>query len=288
MKQDATDLGEDFAVAAESLRRSTVQVRGQGFGSGSGVIWQSNGLIITNAHVVRGPQATVKLTDGRDLEAIVTARDRQRDLAALQVKAVNLPAVKIGDSKGLRVGELVLAVGNPLGLVGVVTTGIIHAIGLRSTASQQWIQADVRLAPGNSGGPLANVQGHVIGINSMIVGGLALAVPSHTVEMFLSGQGRRPDLGVTIQPVLVPLESRRVVGLLVVEVVPGTAAEAADLLVGDVLIAANNQRFKGPRDLVSTLQEAGSSRLQLDLLRGGKHSVHYVTVGSKTAGQEAA
>ena len=179
---DATKVTEELAAVAAALSRSTVQVRTRRFGVGSGVIWHPSGLIITNAHVVRGPRATVELSDGRVLDAVCTRRDLQRDLAALTVSAADLPSVTVGDSDALRVGQLVLAVGNPLGLVGALTTGIIHAMGPKDAS---WVQADVRLAPGNSGGPLADVHGRVIGINAVIAGGLALAVPSKAVERFL-------------------------------------------------------------------------------------------------------
>ena len=182
-------LADAFNRVAEQLRQSTVQVRGRrGPGGGSGVIWQPDGVIITNAHVVRGAEAIVTLADGRTFDAAVTARDDERDLAALKTEAADLPAAPIGDSDGLRVGELVLAVGNPLGLTGAVTAGVVHAIGGGEGPRQRgWVQADVRLAPGNSGGPLADAQGRVIGINSMIAGGLALAVPSNAVARFLAG-----------------------------------------------------------------------------------------------------
>lgn len=178
---DPISVTELEAVAA-ALRRSTVQVRSRKMGVGSGVIW-NNGLIITNAHVLRGSRATVELSDGRVFDA-VCIRDAQQDLAALKVAAVDLSAATIGDSDTLRVGQLVLAVGNPLGVVGALTTGIIHAIGPKDTFSK-WVQADVRLAPGNSGGPLADAQGRVIGINTVIAGGVALAVPSNVVERFV-------------------------------------------------------------------------------------------------------
>src|SRR5581483_7778513 len=154
----------DFAGLAERLRQSTVQVksvRGGGRG-GSGV--------------VRRERAQVQLADARVFDARVTSRDEAHDLAALTIQAQSLPAVTVGDSGALRVGELALAVGNPLGHVGALTTGIIHA------KSQRWVAADVRLAPGNSGGLLANARGEVVGINSMIARGLALAVPSREVE----------------------------------------------------------------------------------------------------------
>lgn len=195
---DTTRVTEDLAAVATALSRSTVQVQSRRFGVGSGVIWHSSGLIITNAHVARGSRATVELSDGRVFDAVCTSRDSQQDLAALTVSATDLPAATVGDSDALRVGELVLAVGNPLGIVGALTTGIIHAIGPKDTSSR-WVQADVRLAPGNSGGPLADAQGRVIGINTVIAGGLALAVSSNAVQRFLRlREGERPSLGVSI------------------------------------------------------------------------------------------
>lgn len=184
-KSGYTNLASEFVAVAERLRLSTVQVLNS-TGVGSGIIWHSNGIIVTNAHVTRGARATVKLWDGQVFEAAVARRDPVRDLAMLKVEAADLPAAKVGDSDTLRVGELVLAIGNPLGLVGALTTGIISRVGsVELSTRQRWIVADVRLSPGNSGGPLANAQGLVIGINSMIAGGLALAVPSNAVERFL-------------------------------------------------------------------------------------------------------
>src|SRR5262245_37440094 len=125
---------------AEHLRQLTVQVHAGGRGGGAGVIWRSTGLIITNAHVARAPTAAVTLANGRILEAAVTARDRQRDLAALKVHASDLPCARIGNSDALRVGELAFAVGNPLGLVGALTAGIIHALeSFEGSHGQGWI-----------------------------------------------------------------------------------------------------------------------------------------------------
>ncbi len=155
-----------FGEVAEQLRRSTVQVLSERRGAGSGVIWTEDGLIVTNAHVARSDRPRVELWDGRELEGEVTARDSRRDLAALRVAASALPAATAGDSGALRPGELVLAVGNPLGFIGALTTGVVHALGpLRGLGRQPWVQAAVRLAPGNSGGPLANALGRVIGLN---------------------------------------------------------------------------------------------------------------------------
>lgn len=175
----------DLTAVTERLRRITVQVHGSSGGTGSGVIWISNGLIVTNAHVARDTAAVV-LPGGRAIEARGLAWDPEYDLAALALDAEGLSAADVGDSDRLRVGDLVVAVGSPFGLVGAVTAGVIHAIGPRRTAGSSFIRADLRLAPGNSGGPLGDARGRVIGINAMIVGGLALAVPSNVVARFLA------------------------------------------------------------------------------------------------------
>ena len=173
-----------LSALAGRLREITVQVHGEPAGVGSGVLWSGDGLIVTNAHVVRG-RVNVKLPGGRVVMARLLARDPEHDLAALAIDAHGLATAEIGDSDGLRVGQLVVAVGNPLGLAGAVTAGLIHAIGPRRPAGPSLIQADLRLAPGNSGGPLADARGRVIGINAMIAGGLALAVPESLVARFL-------------------------------------------------------------------------------------------------------
>jgi serine protease Do len=283
-------LAEELAAVAERLRRATVQVRGRGRSGGSGVIWHPDGVIITNAHVTRGPRATVVLADGRAFDATVTARDPWRDLAVLTAPVAGLPAASIGDSRALRVGQLVFAVGTPLGVIGALTIGIIHAIVPTHTLSSRgWIQADLRLAPGNSGGPLADAHGCVIGINSMIVGGLALAVPSHVVERFLTDGGKRPFLGVSTQGVHVPLEGKRIFGLLVLEVVSGSPAEQAGLLLGDVLIGAGGDMFKTPDDLASALGKVSAGdTLRLNLIRGGVPISRDVVVRSATDTVEAA
>lgn len=284
---DASKAAEDLAAVAAALTRSTVQVKGRKFGVGSGVVWNSS-LIITNAHVVNGTTATVEFSDGRIFDATCISRDPLRDLAALKVAATDLPAATIGDSNTLRVGELVLAVGNPLGFVSAVSAGIIHAIALPDPLNQ-WVQADIRLAPGNSGGPLADAQGRVIGINTAIAGGLTLAVPSNAVQRFLLGQAR-PNLGVTLQPVLVPLGNRRSWGWLILEVHPGSAAESAGLITGDVLLGTSGQLFPTPRDLLRGLLRAEpGTPLQLDFLRGGRRMTCEVHLwGNGTTGVEAA
>jgi serine protease Do len=267
-------------------------------GVGSGVIWHSDGLIVTNAHVAQDERVVVELSDGWVMDAFRASIDVRRDLAALRVNAIDLPAVTVADSNALRVGELVLAVGNPQGVFGALTTGIIHAIDQEKfghkppapsvekipnpnnptdiLSRQRWVMADIRLAPGNSGGSLANARGGVIGINTMIAGGLALAVPSNEVEHFLKG-GNRPYLGVTLRPVQVLNSNRRFLGLLVLEVAEGSLARAAGLMVGDVLIGVCGQSFNTPDDLLNVLEHAEPGQsLPLEFLRNGKPS--YCTV----------
>src|SRR3979490_778691 len=132
---------------AEQLRRSTVLVHAGSRGSGSGVIWSSDGTIVTNAHVARGSNARVQLWDGREFEATVTARDPRRDPATLRIHAHSLPAASPADSSQLHPGELAIAIGNPMGFVGALSTGVIHAIGpVRGLGPQSRVQANVRPA----------------------------------------------------------------------------------------------------------------------------------------------
>src|SRR5213595_4116129 len=191
-----------FGEIAEKLRRSTVVLHARGRGSGSGVIWSSDGTIVTNAHVVRSAQVSLQLWDGREFDATVATRDPRRDLVVLRIDATNLPFALVADSSEVRPGELAIAIGNPLGFVGALTTGLIHAVGpLHGLGSRSWVQADVRLAPGNSGGPLADARGRVIGINTMIANGIALAVPSNSVTRLLRDGTEGIGLGVVVRPV---------------------------------------------------------------------------------------
>lgn len=185
---DATEtpqaLASDLAAVARALRQSTVELRAMERAIGSGIIWGGEGLIVTCAHVLRGGGRAsvapmVRLADGRLLRAAVLACDRRVDLAVVRVDAHDLPAASIGDSDRLRAGELVLAVGHPWGLIGAVVTGVVYAAsGPQAPTGSPWIRADLRLAPGHSGGPMADARGRVVGVNTMIAGGLALAVPS--------------------------------------------------------------------------------------------------------------
>jgi len=185
-------LAQEIAARVDQLRQRTVQVRTQGAATGAGILWtgeesEGRGLVITNAHVVRGDRATIELSGGTFARGRVVARDLKRDLAALEVEPwPPIVPLVIRDSPPLRVGELVIAIGHPGGLVGAATLGIIQRAETAGDGRPpRWIRADVRLAPGFSGGPLADVAGRVVGVNTMMQGALALAVPAAAVEAWV-------------------------------------------------------------------------------------------------------
>jgi len=270
-----------FGEMAERLRRSTVLIysgRG-GSGSGSGVIWSDTGLIVTNAHVVPGPSARMLLWDGREFEAQVAERDPSRDLASVRIVAHGLPSTPIADSSQVRAGELALAIGNPLGFVGALSTGVVHAVGpVHGLGPSPWIQANVRLAPGNSGGPLANASGEVIGINTMVAGRLALAIPGNVVKTFLNAGASSAWLGASVYRTWIPMTGKRLFGLVVLEIQPGSPAAAASLLPGDILLGTEEQKFSNLDDLRRLLEGSGARQVRLEFLRGDYHRVRRVTL----------
>jgi serine protease Do len=181
----------DFAALAEGLRRITVELTCAHHTVGCGVIW-APGWVVTNAHVVRQPRMLVRGADGRRAEAVVAGLQADVDLAVLRAPGFGPPAV--GDTDGVTppVGSLVVAVGHPFGVSGALTTGIVHAVGPIRPGGRPWIQADLRLAPGNSGGPLGDARGSVLGLNAMVADGLALAIPVADVRRFLREVGVPP------------------------------------------------------------------------------------------------
>jgi serine protease Do len=212
-----------LADVVQRVQRSLVVVHDGKRGAGAGVIWQTGGYIVTNHHVVasmgrpnwpvpwgrpaaRMAQVNVSLPDGRDLPASLVGEDPEIDIALLRVDAEDLPPALVADSRSLRVGQLILAVGHPWGQRGVVTAGILSGLGSAQTRGQRGsvpiLRSDVVLAPGNSGGPMVNAVGGVVGINTMIVGGdLGVAIPSHLVSEFVrqalnqTGLASRPGNG---------------------------------------------------------------------------------------------
>lgn len=255
----------------ELLRRITVHVRNANprqQSAGSGVIWDSAGTIVTNAHVVGEGRHLVELWDGSSFPTEVHSRDDSRDLAKLKLVATG-PAANLRTSP-VKPGELAIAVGNPLGFTGALTTGVVHAVGPFSGFGRRpWVQAAIRLAPGNSGGPLADAAGQVIGINTMLAsGGIALAIPTATVVEFLKN-GPRPRLGVTVR--IVRVDRRRSAGLLIMSIENGSPAEQASLLIGDILIGTAGTRFTSAADLADTIDGAiaeADGRLKIHFLRG--------------------
>jgi serine protease Do len=181
--------GELEALAGK-LARVTVQIRNGREGAGCGIIWGSNGLIISNAHVARSRFLEIELSDGRVLDGRVWSRDPQSDLAAIMIAASGLPMPETADVGMLRPGEIVVALGHPFGLANALALGVVHQVDADS-GRNRWIRADIRLAPGNSGGPLATVGGEVIGINTLIAGGLAHAIPVAGVRRFVREIGAR-------------------------------------------------------------------------------------------------
>jgi serine protease Do len=270
-----------FGEIAEQLRRSTVLIDSGGRGAGSGVIWSSDGLVVTNAHVVRGSRVNVQLWDGREYEAAIGSRDTGRDLAQIRIDAADLQAATAADSSKLRPGELAIAIGNPMGFVGALATGVIHAVGpLRGLGPRTWVQADVRLAPGNSGGPLADAHGRIVGINTMVAGRLALAIPSNTVRDFLSVGPANAWLGVTVHPTLVPRTAGagKTFGLVVLEVEPGSPADQASLMSGDILLGTEEKSFTVIEDLAGALQGSSPRVLRVEFLRGDYTRIRRVAV----------
>jgi len=178
-------IGYAVSSVAAWLRQITVRINGRHGSHGSGVLWSSKGLIVTNAHVATSPTHAVEFADGRKTHGRLLARDAKLDLAALAVEAQFLPGASVRSARECRAGELVIAVGNPIDGEGAVSIGILH----RLPGSRPFLFADIRLAPGNSGGPLADAHGNVIAVNSAIINSLGCAVTSDAVRQFLQTAG---------------------------------------------------------------------------------------------------
>lgn len=245
-----------FNEVIERLRRSTVRIA-DGAGAGSGVVWDANGTVITNAHVARSDAIEVVDFSGRRLSARVVRRDRERDLALVETREGALESAVVGDPGSIRPGEIAVAVGHPLGVTGAAAWGIIHSVGPLDLGSRRtWIQADIRLAPGNSGGALANAAGEVIGINTMVYNGLGLAAPVDEVAAFARGHEDRVRLGLEM------LRTRQ--GLIVTAIEPGSLAEHAGVITGDVIECSPEQL----RRLLGGVKQFGSA--EITVVRGGR------------------
>jgi serine protease Do len=275
----ASRFSDEAQALAEQLNRVLVTVRSRA-GGGSGTAWSRDGVIVTNNHVVPEDTAVVVLHDGREFEGRVEARDPEHDLALLRVKA-ELSPVEPGDPASIRPGSLVFAIGNPWGQRGTLTSGVVlsnHGATDENPAHvSDVIRADLRLAPGNSGGPLGDALGRIVGINCMITGGMAVAIPVQTVQHFIEGSepGEPGFLGISILPVRIPqgiaasYELEAMEGLMLTGIEPGSPAELAGLIPGDVMLSAGAGRH-GIQNVAGALQSMRAGRkLQLSLLRGG-------------------
>ena len=264
--------------------------------TGSGFVIDPSGLIVTNAHVIEGAAAIqVRLADGRRFQGKVVGRDNRVDLALVKIEgATGLTPLPLGDSNRLRVGEFVLALGNPFGLEQSVSFGIVSRKGAPlSVASPgfDFIQTDAAINPGNSGGPLVNVAGEVIGVNSMAIrnGSIGFAIPANLVKMLLpqlatKGRVDWGWLGVSISEVteddLDRLKLREVRGVLVRSVLPGDPADKGGVRANDVIVGIDGARLESPRDLQRVVSSTPvGKRVRVVLLREGQETEVEVTIG---------
>ena len=276
-------------------------------GLGSGVIVRSDGYILTNHHVVdSADEVNVDLTDGRSFKARVIGSDEPTDLAVLKIEGSGFQTLALGDSDAVRVGDVVLAVGNPLGVGQTVTMGIVSAKG-RATRSgesfEDFIQTDAPINEGNSGGALVNASGELVGINSQILTpsggniGIGFAIPAKMAKNVMTqlmdgGTVRRGMLGVTIQPVTSEIARSlglsQVRGALINDVTAGSPAEKAGVRRGDVITAVNGEAIADDNDLKNKVaQHLPGTSVQLSVLRGGKEQSMPVTLAQRQSAASA-
>ena len=263
-------------------------------GLGSGVIVSADGYILTNNHVVEGAEKiTVLMSDNKTYEAKAVGLDKASDLAVLKIEAANLPFLNLGNSDNVRVGDIVLAIGNPLGIGQSVTQGIISAKGRRTGLSdgnsfEDFLQTDAPINRGNSGGALVNLTGELIGINSQILSsgqsggsiGIGFSIPSNMAktvmeQLIQTGKVRRGMLGINIQniseDVAKSLELKDTKGVIVSNVRPGSAAEKAGIKRGDIVTSINNEVIEDSNILRNKVAgTAPGSEIKIKILRDGK------------------
>lgn len=302
------------AVMIEGVLPGVVQVRSAGRnprrwagarrGAGAGFVWSPDGSVMTNHHVVAGSRGRIEvvLTDDRSFDAKIVASNRRLDLAMLRLRGVpeeSLSTLPVGDSDTLRVGELVFAVGHPWGKRGAVTIGVVSGLGSVGGpfGRMRYVQTDAYLAPDNSGGPLVNARGEVIGANAMVSDGMALAIPSNTIGAWATGgigATRSPRLGVRVQEAALPVDLQRAAGqesgLVIAGIKPGSPADRAGLLVGDVLLGVAKETIRDAaslRDALARNADAGSP-IRLRVMRGGEMREAEASFGAGRAGARGA
>ncbi len=270
-------------------------------GLGSGFLISPEGYIVTNNHVVQGAKKVmVKLFDGKKFKAKILGTDKKSDLALLKIDAKNLPHITWGDSSKIKVGEWVLAVGNPLGLDYTVTAGIISAKGRQLPLSEyeDFIQTDAAINRGNSGGPLVNLKGEVIGVNAAIQTetggfmGLGFAIPSNLArkvigDLMKNGKVVRPFLGVQMQAVnedmAKALGLKTTQGAIITSVVKDSPADKAGLRRYDVVVGVDGKKIRNPLDLkIAIMSHSPGDKIVLRVIRNGKEMKIPVVLGSET------
>ena len=278
----------------ERVGPSVAHIR-RGRGGGSGVVIAPDGYLLTNAHVVEGASTVeVVFADGATYSAPVVGTDPTTDLAVVRVLGPTLPSAVLADSDRLKVGQLVIAIGDPLGLQSTVTTGVVSALGRSLNARngrmiENVIQTDAALNPGNSGGPLVDTHARVVGINTAIIAmaqGIAFAIPSDTARMVASalireGRVRRAQLGISGAPTPIGRQLAHALGLdiesgvRVMEIVPGTPAQRAGVRVGDILVRLDGMPLATPSQLQRALdaERIGKSALLTVIRRGDLHTL---------------
>ncbi|PPB81483.1 serine protease Do [Albidovulum inexpectatum] len=270
-------------------------------GVGTGFIISPDGQIVTNAHVVDGAdEVKVTLGDGRSFQARIVGADPATDIALLRIDAgEELPTVRFGNSDELKVGQPVVAIGNPFGLGNSVTAGIVSALGrdINSGPFDNYIQTDAAINKGNSGGPLFNTRGEVVGINTAIFSpsggsvGIGFAVPAETAKKVVAdladdGMVERGWLGVQIQPVTEDIAAAlgfdRPKGVLIANVDRDTPADKAGIMRGDIVMAVDGEKVDSPRDLTRAIAtSAPGSKVRIELLRAGVEKTVEVTLGKR-------
>jgi S1-C subfamily serine protease len=279
--------------------------KAQRAGSGSGVIVAPDGLVLTNSHVVGGAaNVEIATVDGRTLNARVVGDDPDTDLALVRVDApMTLPTAQLGDSKRLRRGQLVVAIGNPFGFESTVTAGVVSALGrsLRARTGRlidDVIQTDAALNPGNSGGPLVSSRGEVVGINTAVImgaQGICFAVASNTASFVLGelvrhGRVRRAHIGIAAQQISIPRRLQVAAGLeqtsaaMITSVETASPAGAAGLMSGDMIVALDGTAVTGADDLIRILTGERIGRaLEIEVLRLGKRRRFRLVPGERKA-----
>jgi len=291
-----------FGREFEEFRRTIPQK-----GTGSGFIINQEGYVLTNEHVVRkADKIKVTLSDGREFDGEVIGSDVTSDMAIVKIKADHLPTVTLGNSDKLRVGEIVIAIGNPYGLQQTVTMGVVSAkgrsipTGIEGHIYRNFIQTDTAINPGNSGGPLLNIKGEVVGINTAIIPyaqGIGFAIPINMAkrnidDLIYLGKVRRSWLGVYIQEVTpeiaeqfgLPEDAK---GVLVGDVIKDSPAEEAGIKRGDIITKVNDEEVNSPGELQDKIRDIDiSDKANIEIMRDGKATRFIVKIGEMPTVEE--